>query len=365
MKICDIANGWKDKNLHFGVLFLRNLILIVKWQREVSERKVRNQVLSVHFLPLQEQGASVLVPHPLVPQHLPVKWELLNLPLNAKFYHVCKNWGPSRGKQSIQPHMPPCAPQECQWWHPVEQSRAGARNGATEEKGPLPAPDHLVMAAAKVGAWSIAFSSLLCFWKIFLPPYPQNLMFYPAGPKFECVPLHECPEEDRSLCPMAVQQWHSTLVFGSWLCHSSWGTVSLSRELTAIICVFNLPAVPGACFCLHVPNPGHRAALAGSPGQWQGPLAQESARQGHCRAGFGKEWVQWLTRLLTGPRAAHKGVTFWLWWQDKMGFDDFLSFLNSMQDSVLISVFLSSKVIIKGMSLHVQSRRWFGNVQQD
>lgn len=101
MKICDIANGWKDKNLHFGVLFLRNLILIVKWQREVSERKMRNQVLSVHFLPLQEQGASVLVPHPLVPQHLPVKWELLNLPLNAKFYHVCKNWGPSRGKQSI------------------------------------------------------------------------------------------------------------------------------------------------------------------------------------------------------------------------------------------------------------------------
>lgn len=40
-----------------------------------------------------------------------------------------------------------------------------------------------------------------------------------------------------------------------------------------------------------------------------------------------------------------------------MGFDDFLSFLNSMQDSLLISVLLSSKVIIKGMTLHVQSRR--------
>lgn len=39
-----------------------------------------------------------------------------------------------------------------------------------------------------------------------------------------------------------------------------------------------------------------------------------------------------------------------------MGFDDFLSFLNSMQDSLLISVFLSSKEIIKGMTLHVQSR---------
>lgn len=40
-----------------------------------------------------------------------------------------------------------------------------------------------------------------------------------------------------------------------------------------------------------------------------------------------------------------------------MGFDDFWSFLNSMQDSLLISVFLSSKVIIKGMTPHVQSRR--------
>lgn len=177
MKICDIANGWKDKNLHFGVLFLRNLILIVKWQREVSERKVRNQVLSVHFLPLQEQGASVLVPHPLVPQHLPVKWELLNLPLNAKFYHVCKNWGPSRGKQSIQPHMPPCAPQECQWWHPVEQSRAGAWNGATEEKGPLPAPDHLVMAAAKVGAGVLHSPPCFAFEKFFFPPTPKISCF--------------------------------------------------------------------------------------------------------------------------------------------------------------------------------------------
>lgn len=72
-KICDIADGWKDKNLHFGVLFLRNLILIVKWQWEVSELKMRSQVLSVHFLSLQEQGDSVLVLHPLVPQNIPVK----------------------------------------------------------------------------------------------------------------------------------------------------------------------------------------------------------------------------------------------------------------------------------------------------
>lgn len=84
MKIGDITDGWKDKNLPFGVLFLRNLILIVKWQWEVSELNMRNQVLSVHFLPLHEQGDSVLVPHPLVPQHPPVKWELLNFPLNAK-----------------------------------------------------------------------------------------------------------------------------------------------------------------------------------------------------------------------------------------------------------------------------------------
>lgn len=67
MKICDIADGWKDKNLHFGVLFLRNLILIVKWQQEVSELKTRSQVLSVHSLPLHEQDDSVLVLHPLVP----------------------------------------------------------------------------------------------------------------------------------------------------------------------------------------------------------------------------------------------------------------------------------------------------------
>lgn len=60
MKICDIADGWKGKTLHFGVLFLRKLILIVKWQWEVSEPKTRSQVLSVHFLPLHEQGDSVL-----------------------------------------------------------------------------------------------------------------------------------------------------------------------------------------------------------------------------------------------------------------------------------------------------------------
>lgn len=146
----------------------------VKWQWEVSELKIRNQVLSVHFLPLHEQGDSVLVPHPLVPQHPPVKWELLNLPLNAKFYHVCKNWGPSRGKQSIQPHMPHCAPQECQWWHPVEQSRAGAGNGATEEKGPLPAPDHLVTAAAKVGAGLLHSPPCFAFKNFFFvsPPLP-------------------------------------------------------------------------------------------------------------------------------------------------------------------------------------------------
>lgn len=47
--------------------------------------------------------------------------------------------------------MPSCALQECQWWHPVEQSRGGAGNRVTEEKGPLPAPDHLVMATARVG----------------------------------------------------------------------------------------------------------------------------------------------------------------------------------------------------------------------
>lgn len=91
IKICDTADGWKDKTLHFGVLFLRNLILILKWQWEVSELKMRSQVLSVHFLPLHEQGDSVLVLHPLVPQNLPVKWELLNFPLNAKFYHIYKN----------------------------------------------------------------------------------------------------------------------------------------------------------------------------------------------------------------------------------------------------------------------------------
>lgn len=91
IKICDIADGWKDKTLHFGVLFLRNLILILKWQWEVSELKMRSQVLSVHFLPLHEQGDSVLVLHPLVPQNLPVKWELLNFPLNAKLYHIYKN----------------------------------------------------------------------------------------------------------------------------------------------------------------------------------------------------------------------------------------------------------------------------------
>lgn len=95
MKTCDIADGWKDENLHFGVLFLRSLILIVKWQWEVSELKMRSQVLSVHFLPLHEEGDSVLVLHPLVLQHLPVKWELLNFPLNATFYHIHKNWGPS------------------------------------------------------------------------------------------------------------------------------------------------------------------------------------------------------------------------------------------------------------------------------
>lgn len=63
--------------------------------------------------------------------------------------------------------------------------------------------------------------------------------------------------------------------------------------------------------------------------------------------------------------SSQQEVTFWLYWWDKMRFDDFFFFFNSRQGSLLISAFLSSKVIIKGMTLHVQYRIWFGDVQQD
>lgn len=51
IRICDIADRWKDGNLHFGVS-LEEFFLTVKWQWEFSELKMENQALSVHFLPL-------------------------------------------------------------------------------------------------------------------------------------------------------------------------------------------------------------------------------------------------------------------------------------------------------------------------
>lgn len=219
------------------------------------------------------------------------------------------------------------------------------------------------MAITKVGAGLLHSPPYFTFENFFFPPpKKKNLMYYPAGPKSECVLFHGSQGTGPSvlwLCSSGTALW------SLGLCHSSSGTLSLSRELTTINCVFNLPAVSGAYFM----PPHSQPRAQGSPGRvsWAvtGRFGSRVRETGPLQGWLWERMCSVTHQAADKSWSSPRWVTFWLCWWDKMGFDDFWSFLNSMQDSLLISVFLSSKVIIKGMTPHVQSRRWFGKVQQD
>lgn len=82
--------------------------------------------------------------------------------------------------------MPQCALQECHWWDPVELSGAGAEKGLQRTRV-LSQLQTMFMATAKVRAGSFYSPPYFTFENPFFLFPQKNLMFYPAGPKSECV----------------------------------------------------------------------------------------------------------------------------------------------------------------------------------
>lgn len=147
-RICDIADRWKDANPHFGVSLEESHS---NSETEVGSLSNEDEKSGIEFISYLccVQGDSVLVLYPLVPRYLPVKWELLDflcVQSDAKFYSVCKNRGPFRGGQSIQPRTSRCAPRECQWWHSWEQGRGFLHKCLLSPSSPS---HHLTMTTAK------------------------------------------------------------------------------------------------------------------------------------------------------------------------------------------------------------------------
>lgn len=223
----------------------------------------RWEVRYCQSIPLHEQGDSVLILHPLVPWHLPVKWKLLNFPLNTKFYHVYKFRDPSGKSKAFHPiclNVPSKSATGGILWSSLELEQGRGYWG----KGSSPSSRPSVMATAKVGAGLLHSPPYFAFEN--LSPSKKSLMFYPARPKFECVLLHGCPGDDRSLCAMAVQQWHSTqLTVPQLLGHTEpeQGAPNHELSLTSLPC-----QVPVSASMFPTQGPGQ---------PWQGVLGSDRA----------------------------------------------------------------------------------------
>lgn len=76
-RICDIADRWKDANLHFGVSLEESPS---NGEMGVGSLSTEDEKSGIEFISYLccVQGDSVLVLYPLVPPYLPVKWELLD-----------------------------------------------------------------------------------------------------------------------------------------------------------------------------------------------------------------------------------------------------------------------------------------------
>lgn len=236
-----------------------------------------------------------------------------------------------------------CALHECPRWHSVGQSRAGAGKRIAAEMPPL--------SQLTISSWQLQGMGWII--TILLPALLLKTIFFSFFPQISCFILldqslsHSCTmnvlrRTSNSLPRGCMQQWHSTsvsAVFGSWLYRSHPRTLlNLSREPTAIHCVFNFPAMLVSQRQLPVSLSVFRTrsyrnicsccwgvtwalCLLGACG------ANVSETVPHCWVGFSKEWGSMTDQAADKSESSQQEVTFWLCWQDKMGFDDFLFFL--------------------------------------
>lgn len=174
-----------------------------------------------------------------------------------------------------------------------------SREGVTEDKGPLPAPDH-VHGNCKGKGWIISFSSLLHFWKPFFSFSPEKSHVLSCWTKvWVCA---GCPGDDRSLCPRLCSGGTALWSLGAACAsapRSHWAWAGSSQPLTVSL-TFLQCQVPVCASVFPTQGTGQR---------WQGLLGSDRAlwlKSQRHRAGFGKEWFQWQTRLLTSAREPTK-----------------------------------------------------------
>lgn len=128
--------------------------------------------------------------------------------------------GTFRGKQSI--HVPHCAIRECQQWHPVGYSRAGAGKRIAAEVSSVSQLTNPFDNCKGMG-WIITILVPTLLLKTFVVYFRIScFILLDQSLSYPCT--RNVPRLGSASLPHGcVQQWHSTqvsAVFGSWLCHS-------------------------------------------------------------------------------------------------------------------------------------------------
>lgn len=161
----------------------------------------------------------------------------------------------------------------------------GAENGATEERI-LSQLQSICHGNCKGRGWIIAFSSLLFEIFFFFFLLPKIFMFYPAGPKFECVLLHASLGMTGPSVP--------------WLCSSGTALCSLGADCAAAPRALwawagsSQPLTVSLTFLqCQVPVSASTFPTQGTGQPWQGLLGSDRAL--------------WLQSHETGP------LQGWLW----------------------------------------------------